>query len=199
MLLIALTPAFSFKNTGFFLSLLLLVYILLILNNEKRVKLSVSLTISSVLVIAFTGVGFLLYDYILPYLPSGSPEVRLETYSFRINTFLENVFFGDYAGSNMLLRIGYLFWGFDIPSHSDVLDILAFFGLFGAFVFYYPVFLSIFRAAYTNSHDLTYLFIIAGFVFLMAFNPIINQPKLIVVYYYILATAYEKFRFKIKL
>ena len=125
--------------------------------------------------------------------------MRLETYALRIATFIRNPLLGDYAGSNMLLRIGYLFWGFDIPSHSDILDILAFFGIVGALIYFYPVLLVFFRSKLNSSDDVFYLFILLGFVFLMAFNPVINQPKIIVIYYYVLALSYERFKLKFKI
>lgn len=68
------------------------------------------------------------------YLPGGSREVRLQTYSVRLAEFANSPIWGSLFFGSPTMYAGALY----VPSHSDILDLLAFGGLIGTALFLVP-------------------------------------------------------------
>ncbi len=124
-------------------------------------------------------------------LPTGSPDVRLATYNERWLMFRDSPIWGQLFVGSPIMDVGWLV----IPSHSDLIDILAFGGVLG-------VLLLVLSTASATVHALRnigmfhiqgrLLSLIASSLWFAAaftatFNPIIHQPKLAVGLWFSLA------------
>ncbi len=117
-------------------------------------------------------------------LPSGSTEVRLATYYKRFQEFLGSPIYGSLFSGTPLVEVGWLV----IPSHSDLLDVLAFGGIIGIFLFLKPIISPLINYTKNYKHlpsEITnyYLFsinMVACILFTLCFNPILGQPRLII-------------------
>ncbi len=124
-------------------------------------------------------------------LPTGSPDVRLATYTERWAMFRDSPIWGQLFVGSPIMDVGWLI----IPSHSDLIDILAFGGVLG-------VLLLVLSTASATLHALRnigmfhlqgrLLSLIASSLWFAAaftatFNPIIHQPKLAVGLWFSLA------------
>jgi len=128
--------------------------------------------------------SYINYSYLLP---SGSADIRTFTYKIRLNQFLENPILGLLFVGSTELSVD--FFKMVIPSHSDILDIMAFGGGLGMCLFLYPVVtlllfsLKNLALGFTLYHSmLVFLAIIV-----MLFNPVINQPLMAMLFWSALA------------
>jgi|GEM_PF-1369599 len=120
-------------------------------------------------------------------LPGGSRQVRLETYGVRISEFVASPIWGSLFVGSPVMQIGLTV----IPSHSDLLDLLASGGVIGAALFYLPAVAGVIHGIrsvkrFVRDCDGVALFGLAGvscFLFESAFNPVLGQPKLVVLYW----------------
>jgi O-antigen ligase len=118
-------------------------------------------------------------------LPSGSPELRLLTYEQRLLAFRESPLIGTLFQGSPLMELPGRWSTLVTPSHSDLLDILAFGGVAGFALFVAPLLVAgragwaALRAAPEQRWLGAYSLAVA-IVFLveMAFNPVWDQPKL---------------------
>ena len=117
-------------------------------------------------------------------LPSGSPRVRVITYAIRLGQFLGSPLLGQRWIGTPLIQLSPTFRE---PSHSDVLDILAFGGIVGLALFASPLIAYCRRAPADlivfaeRRHWLGafFLAVLLIFVIQMFFNPMWNQPELV--------------------
>lgn len=126
------------------------------------------------------------------YLPTGSREVRLQTYAQRLDMFLDDPVFGTFFTGSPIMEVGLLI----IPSHSDLLDLLAFGGVIGAALFYAPAMAcvvhgvrSIRRFTSTgNGLGMFGLTTVVCFLWQSAANPVLGDPRFITLYWIALGT-----------
>ncbi len=120
-------------------------------------------------------------------LPGGSTEVRLQTYGWRLAEFKESPIWGRMFTGSPIVTVGLLV----IPSHSDLLDILAFGGLIGSALFYAPAMAAVghgFRAmgTYLVRRDTLALYgttAVLAYLWESAVNPILGDARFIPVYW----------------
>ena len=176
---------FSQKNSGYLAGMLSTAMIMMLLwhrmgkKTERKLR-RVSIILMAILM-AFSMI-FLLkllgISGIYNYLPSGSPAVRFHTYPSRISAFLDSPVFGSYFTGSPLMTLPTIQGEITIPSHSDILDILAYGGLFGAALFLIPVTRLIARAlrklgkmdARFYWHHVCSVVIIINLMLLLTFN-----------------------------
>lgn len=121
------------------------------------------------------------------FLPSGSREVRLQTYGDRFEEFVASPIWGSMFVGSPIMQVGWLV----IPSHSDFMDLLAFGGGIGATLFYAPAVAGVVHglrsirrfAVDGDGLGMFGLAVVMSFLFESAFNPVLGQPKLVVVYW----------------
>jgi hypothetical protein len=119
-------------------------------------------------------------------LPSGSPEVRLITYAQRLGMFVDSPIVGRFFTGSPMMELPGRYSVLVTPSHSDMLDILAFGGLLGFFLLLLPLVqlsrTGIAKAVHYHSSrdwpDVYFLTVLLVFGMEMIFNPVWNQPKL---------------------
>jgi len=189
-----------FKNTGFLvvlIALLLFISINWSSQNTLNKQLIVLRRGAIVLVTFFMGVAIVIlvsqmdWASIYSFMPSGSPAVRLKTYIDRFEMFLENPFFGMFFTGSPILVLPTKNGDLEIPSHSDLLDVLGFGGLFGFFLFFTPI-LYVLRKLYGNLKRLAqvpyaplflwaYTYTLMGLLVLTV-NPIWSQPEAFVLF-----------------
>ena len=191
----------SHKNTGYLCALFSIAFMLKYfywnLRSVPKIKrmLSYLFVITSVFIIcSFIAIAFLFFK---EYLPSGSPSVRLITYFQRFTMFLESPIWGTLFMGSPLVDIGSL----RIPSHSDILDILAFGGFLGFFLFLFP-FIRLFHffkkrmdVVFEVRDDATVisLFVTCTFLIEMLFNPVWNQPKIATIFWCFAGCLFAQF------
>ena len=176
---------FTFKITGFLTAfattgILLLIPIDWVSHSPNRTIIVRFFAV----IYALIGVGvFLTYLHmIIDHLPSGSRSVRLYTYAIRWQEFLDAPVFGAMFHGSPLVSVQRQ--NLIIPSHSDLLDLLAFGGTIGMLALLLPVLsfiFSIFRLRQLTSERLAALFgygLVVMMVVVMAFNPVWLQPKM---------------------
>ena len=176
---------FTFKITGFMtafatVGILLLIPIHWVSQTQNRAAVVRFLSVIYVLI----GVGLFLtcLPMIVDHLPSGSRSVRLYTYTIRWQEFLDAPVFGAAFYGSPLVSVQRQ--NLIIPSHSDLLDLLAFGGTVGTLALLLPVLsfiFSIFRLRHMTSERLAALFgygLVVMLVIVMAFNPVWLQPKM---------------------
>lgn len=189
---IAISSGFlSFKLTGFICSFFAIFIISAIwwnMNGKQKLNRRMFIILNySLLILSVLSIVYFLHEY----LPSGSPSVRLATYAERLLMFLESPFYGTLFNGSPILQHAWL----SIPSHSDLLDILAFGGIFSFFLFlYYPM-----RAIFSVYKNLSFLInqkryflifnflLIISYLFVFTFNPVMHQPKLSIFFWFSLA------------
>ena len=123
-------------------------------------------------------------------IPSGSPGVRIKTYDIRIGEFLKSIVLGKFFIGSPLIELRTKYSSLIIPSHSDLLDLLAFGGIVGLGLFFGPIFVVLkFLKRRGEMYPSLFvgIFLVMSFVIESAFNPIINQPKLSFFYWTFLA------------
>jgi len=182
----------TFKNTGLLASFLVGCILTAVVWQKEKADRASGMMLKRVCVVLgsitllIVSASLLLFQRGL--LPSGSPEVRLFTYAQRLMMFLDAPIFGQvYTGSPMfsLLRSG----GESpllTPSHSDLLDLLAFGGIVGLMLFLHPVggvavraVREFLRKAEPRSWALSYfLTVILVLGAELVVNPILHQPAL---------------------
>jgi hypothetical protein len=195
-LLFFLLVAFLFhKNTGYLSGLLAVGYLLIFYAwpRWRRYEVLHRMALGHWTLIAMLAAGALLaylFTHRIHYLPSGNPQFRMLTYERAWNRFLESPLWGTWfaaAGSEK-------FTGFDtgvshniLPTHSDVLDLLANGGVLAILLWLWAlariarVALRTILPARALQHPLApyaHLFAcmsLAG-VLTYAFNPILLQP-----------------------
>lgn len=182
------------KNTGYLIGLLVACYLTVlylwpIWQRQKDVLRRAVLVYATA---AAAGMVALLIAYLYlnreQYLPSGNPAFRLVTYERAWLRFLDSPLWGNFFTGPAAER----FTAFDtgvsnniLPTHSDVLDILAHGGLLGAALWFWAMA----RVAHTVLHSLKhgtqsalrpYVHTLAcmsmGAIVTYAFNPILLQP-----------------------
>ncbi|TPW27111.1 hypothetical protein FJU08_21140 [Martelella alba] len=178
----------SFKNTGFLVAALTLAILLAtpahwVSQNHRQVLLTRTIGVLYLIIVA--ALFWLLLPYFEGSLPQGSPNVRLYTYDLRWHQFLNNPVFGLMFSGTPRLQVPLT--NLYIPSHSDLLDLLAYGGAIGALAFLLPVLsflfsLSKIRFLTTERHEaiLGYT-LLASVLIVWSFNPIWLQPKMGVV------------------
>jgi hypothetical protein len=127
-------------------------------------------------------------------LPSGSPGVRLVSYENRLEMFSDSKIFGSYFIGTPILEMQTITGPIRIPSHSDILDVLAFGGVLALFLFLaIPVRILIFSLGLNYNEVFSNKLLKVYFLFLVLFfgllltmmvNPITHQVKLGVLYWY---------------
>jgi len=137
---------FSQKNSGYLAGMLSIAMIMMLIWRRRGKKTQRKLRRISIIlmaiIVAFSVIfifKLLGFSGVYTYLPSGSPGVRFHTYSARISDFLDSPFFGSYFFGSPLITLPTSQGEITIPSHSDILDILAYGGLFGAALFLIPI------------------------------------------------------------
>ena len=176
---------FTFKITGFLtafatIGILLLIPIDWVSQTPNRTVVLRFLSVIYVLI----GVGVFLtcLPMIVDHLPSGSRSVRTFTYAIRWQEFLDAPVFGAMFHGSPLVSVQRQ--NLIIPSHSDLLDLLAFGGTVGTLALLLPVLsfvFSIFRLRNLTSERLVALFgygLVVMLVIVMTFNPVWLQPKM---------------------
>ena len=176
---------FTFKITGF-LTAIATVGILLLIPihwvSQTQNRSVVVRFLSMIYVLIGVGVFLTFLPMIVDHLPSGSLSVRLYTYAIRWQEFLDAPIFG--AGFYGSPLVSVQRQNLIIPSHSDLLDLLAFGGTVGTLAFLLPalsIVFSIFRLRHMTSERLAAFFgysLVVMLLIVMAFNPVWLQPKM---------------------
>lgn len=181
----------TFKNTGFLIALVLLFMSIMVSMKSKSSDAYLRyLFYLLFFVLIFLSFAALLWIVNNPpeYLPSGSPEVRMITYVARLEQFMSSPLVGSFFVGDYIFEFpskdGWKYF----PSHSDLLDLLAFGGLLSLFLFYYQFLFSAKRYLLDSySTGVGILHVCVGvqmiWLVLMAFNPILNQPALAYFYW----------------
>ena len=170
------------KNTSYLL-LLFSVYVFFLIKFDRKklynklILLVLILFFSVVLLVVF----YYVYMYYQQYLPSGSPGVRLQTYSYRIKEFFCSPLYGTLFHSEIIFNLQTLTGEIEVPSHSDFLDILANGGIiFTFFWIVYPFILAVsnlFSGTLVPERFIISVTWLSIFIVLF-FNPVINQPTI---------------------
>ena len=184
------------KNTGFLLTLsAVTIYYYFYFSDYTRSKNEIMLSrtfgfLTLILLVSLISIILMFFLYLLP---SGSPGVRLNTYLTRWDMFLESPVFGEFFMGTPIIELPSLYHSLFIPSHSDLLDILAFGGGVGFILFYYPITIIIIKSFISIKHYFLYikydnfylysLSIVSGYFILMGFNPVWNQPQLATIFW----------------
>ncbi len=158
----------------------------------ERFTVAYALFLASLLLAA--GVAFL-YLNKQQYLPSGSPDVRSQTYSVAWHTFLASPGYGDaFAGQTIQWVVGLHVLGEPhVVTHSDLLDILSHGGIVGILLFlvglYRVLFPGVRRAAAAASsirraqeHGLVAI-VLCG-IFVAAFNAPFLSPQIATLFWF---------------
>lgn len=185
----------SLKNTGMAASLISFSVLAFLAWEQPSVRENKSyITLKRILfvflsLILMLGVAVAV-GYFSDLLPSGSPEVRMHTYTERITLFMENIFIGQSFIGSPIFELPTEFFALFTPSHSDLLDILAFGGLAGFLLFIVPVFMAIknlkkVKDAFLSGNWAIPFFFSVTIIYLweMLVNPVWNQPKLAVIFW----------------
>ena len=182
----SLAAAFTVKITGFVFAAIALAGLFALefmraarrdvrLVARRRIALVVSL-FSGLLLCVVAGLVY------REFLPTGTPGVRLQTYSERLRMFASAPAFGaSFVGS----PITQVRWT-ELPSHSDLLDVFAFGGIAGGILFTFPLMAAICfgignfprYVGRTDGTALAAVLYCAAFAFELCFNPVLHQPKL---------------------
>lgn len=138
--------------------------------------------LSAIYALIGVGVFLICLPMIVDHLPTGSRSVRLYTYAIRWQEFLNAPVFGAMFHGSPLVTVQRQ--NLIIPSHSDLLDVLAYGGIVGTVALMLPVLsfvLSIIRLRQMTSDRLAALFgfsLVVMLIVVMAFNPVWLQPKM---------------------
>lgn len=138
--------------------------------------------LSAIYALIGVGVFLICLPMIVDHLPTGSRSVRLYTYAIRWQEFLDAPVFGAIFHGSPLVTVHRQ--NLIIPSHSDLLDVLAYGGIVGTVALMLPVLsfvVSIVRLRKMTSDRLAALFgfsLVVMLIVVMAFNPVWLQPKM---------------------
>ena len=138
--------------------------------------------LSAIYALIGVGVFLICLPMIVDHLPTGSRSVRLYTYAIRWQEFLNAPVFGAMFHGSPLVTVQRQ--NLIIPSHSDLLDVLAYGGIVGTVALMLPVLsfvVSIVRLRHMTSDRLAALFgfsLVVMLIVVMAFNPVWLQPKM---------------------
>lgn len=121
------------------------------------------------------------------YLPGGSREVRLQTYGERVSEFVASPLWGSLFFGSPAMHAGALY----VPSHSDVLDLLAFGGVLGTALFIVPAVAGVVQGfrfmkpsvSIEDSLSMFGLLTVLCFLFACAVNPLLLDPRFVTVYW----------------
>ncbi|WP_144409279.1 O-antigen ligase family protein [Pseudoxanthomonas suwonensis] len=108
--------------------------------------------------------------------PTGSTEVRYFTYLIRWDQFIHSPFFGEAHRTTELFVPDKNFY---IPSHSDLLDVLAFTGIVGAAFLLIPL-VSTLRLS-LRSRNYVWAALISCITLTFLVNPLLYQPTYLIV------------------
>jgi len=133
-------------------------------------------------------------------LPSGSPGVRLVTYSERWELFQSSPLWGQLFVGSPIMRVGLSV----LPSHSDTFDVMAFGGTLGLILFLLPCIVALKHAilslpdyvARTARMELAATVFVASFLFELTFNPVLNQAKLALPFWFSVACLVVDWRIR---
>ena len=185
-LIIVIGGVLTVKNTGILVSIVTLSVILAITyDGVRNSSMAIRHFLKFVIIFSILAIATVIVIIALEYselIPSGSVEVRYLTYLQRLDMFFSNPFIGSAFTGSPLMDVSFL----RIPSHSDIIDILAFGGLIGFFLFIVIVWncgLSQTKLIMkiTNGGDWSaayFLVMFLSFIVEMMFNPVWGQPKL---------------------
>ena len=191
----------SHKNTGYLCALFSVIFILRYLywklRTIQKIKKMLFFLFSIVAFFAVFSVILTVFLFFREYLPSGSPSVRLVTYLQRFTMFLESPIWGTFFIGTPLVDIGSL----RIPSHSDILDILAFGGLGGGLLLFFPLvrvllFFNRRIKVIFEKRDEAIIFSLFGvctFLIEMLFNPVWGQPKIATIFWCCMGCLFAQF------
>lgn len=175
---------FSFKNTGFITAALsvFLLFALPAAPGPRRPARRMLRVLAVFYLLLAVLVALILLPYYRDALPDGSASVRLYTYQVRWQQFLDAPLFGlMFLGTP---RLAVPNTNLYIPSHSDLMDLFAFGGLFGALMFGGPLlsFLARMRGLRRSGAErVSGIFgyaLLLGLVVVWLFNPVWLQPKM---------------------
>ena len=175
---------FSFKNTGFIIAVLSILFLFSLpaASGARRSARGILRPLVGFYVLWAGVVALILLPYYQDALPDGSTHVRFYTYQIRWQQFLDSPLFGQmFQGSPRLMVPNTNLY---IPSHSDLLDLFAFGGLFGALMFGGPLlsFLAGLRGLRrAGTERVSWIFgyaMLIGLVVVWTFNPVWLQPKM---------------------
>jgi hypothetical protein len=178
------------KNTGYLATLLVLALLVSTVWRDSRqsrrgTRIAVAGLLASALLAGVVFAATILM-FFREMLPSGSPKVRVFTYLVRLGEFVQSPLVGTWWLGSPILEHPFS-PTFRQPSHSDLLDMLAFGGLLGFCLFALPTGYLILRAVEGLAIDyrvrnwlaLFYTAVAVQFLMVMTFNPMWNQPELV--------------------
>jgi len=155
-------------------------------NNKRSLDiwiLRISLMIVGLFLVFFV---YVVFNMILELLPDGSAAMRERTYEARLEEFFNQPIFGSGFQSSPIMTVAWL----RVPSHSDLLDILAHGGFAGAilvaipFIVCIPGMFPVFSRKVSEEDELL-LFsaatFVAIFLFSLAVNPLWHQSHMMIV------------------
>lgn len=108
--------------------------------------------------------------------------IREFSLSLRWNSFLSHPFIGDLFTGTPQIDFGYL----HIPSHLDLLDLLASGGLITVILFYYPMIYVIKKSiipSLKNRFVFWQLFLFIALLIVMSVNPILETPRIGLIFF----------------
>ncbi len=144
---------------------------------SKRIKMVWTVLVYKNIVISSVVICLLSLKIINLRLDERENEVREITMLTRWLEFLDNPIFGTAFTGSPLIEIGTLI----IPSHSDLLDLLAFGGLITVVTFVYPISKVVISILINNSEDrlIIWLVLVLMLILLtMVVNPILSTPRM---------------------
>lgn len=154
------------------------------------------LTISAIGIVAAAGAAVGAYFHFREYMPSGNARVRMHQYRIVYREFLDSPVWGAaYAGPS---GVTFVEAGvpLDIPTHSDVLDLLREGGVFGSALWLTGIIRSVKALASRVSHTRearaflpVMIFTLLATVFSYSFNPLLLKPPQAFVIWGILGIA----------
>ncbi|WP_075171475.1 hypothetical protein [Neptunomonas phycophila] len=186
---------FMHKNTAYIMLLVFIVFLLLksrYLLSAGNLKIFVNVFFFNFFVLIAVFI-LMIVNFYSDILPSGSPGVRLNTYLQRWEVFLEHPFLGTLFLGSPMFELPTIDGSLFVPSHSDLLDIMAFGGLFSLIVFVwyslFPVYRIMFGYQVISNDKIDQLYMLLSvFVFgvflTLCVNPILNQVKLAAPYWF---------------
>lgn len=126
-------------------------------------------------------------------------KVRMHTFELRFNEFMDSPWVGQFFAGNPLVEAG---GGLYIPSHSDLIDLLAFGGALSILLFYLPIMITVKRWLMDNHslfEDLRNYFavIVLSFLLVMLVNPVFAVPR--VIFFFWMALGLSVLPFAVKL
>ncbi len=185
-------PLLTFKNTGFIVFLLNVAMFVVVLESKRfdNVYARYFIVVFNRLApVVFLGSLVAIYFVYQDYMPSGSPEVRLKTYEMRFLQFRDSPYWGQFFSESPLIELDTRWGAILVPSHADFLDLLAAGGILAVILLFIPfgMVLSKCRVIMSNSCSAIttfMIFILASGFLVMVFNPVLNQPKLAIWFWF---------------